>query len=136
MYHRSVSMELLGKINVIRHNYDAGHLHQLYNSLNLNSFRQISCEDVVSRNNNQFYNNERFLITNMSEKQIHLLVKNSIGEIIGELKIKPGEYSIFMETELEFGAIDDDYFSIIELRQDDQCIKKYVEEKNGYLIVE
>lgn len=136
MYHRSISMELLGKIKVIRHNYDAGRLHQLYSSLNLNSFRQISCEDEVSRNKNQFYRNERFLITNLSEKQIHLLVKNSIGEIIGEMKIKPGEYSIFMETALEFGAIDDDYFSIIELLQDDQCIKKYVEEKNGYLIVE
>lgn len=136
MFHRGVSMELLGKIKVIRQNYDAGHLNQLFKSLNLNSFRQISCEEVVSRNKNQFYRNERFLITNMSEKQIHLLVKNSLGEIIGEKKIKPGGYIIFMETWLEFGAIDDDYFTIIELLQNDQCIKKYVEEKNGYLIVE
>ena len=136
IYHRSISMELLGKIKVIRHNYDAGRLHKLYNSLNLNSFRQISCEDVVSRNKNQFYRNERFLIRNMSEKQIHLLVKNSKGEITGEMKIKPAGYSIYQETWLEFGAIDGDYFSTIELHQDDHCIQKYVEEINGYVIVE
>ena len=39
-----------------------------------------------------------------------LLVKNSAGEIIEEKKIKPGGYSIIMETWLEIGAIDDDYF--------------------------
>ena len=136
MYHRSITMELLGKIKVIRHHYDADRVHQLYNSLNLNSFRQIRCEDVVSGNQNDFYRNERFLITNMSEKQIHLLVKNSKGETIGEMKIEPGEYSIFQETALQLWAIDGDYFSIIELHQDDQCIKKYVEERNGYIIVE
>ena len=73
MWHRSVSMELLGRIKVIRHNYDVGRLHQLYKSLKLNSFRQISCEDVVSRNKNQFYRNERFLVSNMSEEQIHVI---------------------------------------------------------------
>jgi hypothetical protein len=136
MYHRSISMELLGRLKVIRHNYDAGRLHQLYNSLNLNSFRQISCEDVFSGNKNQFYKNERFLVKNMSEKEIHLFVKNSKGEIYGEMKIKPGNFSIFMETAMEFAAIDDDYFSTIELHQDGKCIKKYAEERNGYLIVE
>ena len=136
MYHRSVSMELLGRLKFIRHNFDVSRLHQLYTSLNLNSFRQISCEDVVSRNKNQFYRNERFLVSNMSEKQIHLLVKNSSGETIGEQDIGPGGYAIFMETWLEFGAIDDDFFSIVELYQDGQCITKYVEETNGYLIVE
>ena len=80
MYHRSITMQCLGKIKVIRHQYDAGRLHQLYNSVNLNSFGEIRCEDVVSGNKNQFYRNERFLITNMSEKQIHLLVKNSKGD--------------------------------------------------------
>ena len=57
-------------------------------------------------------------------------------------------WGLTRESELEFsktllpflgehlGAIDDDYFSIIELLKDDQCIKKYVEETNGYLIVE
>lgn len=136
MYHRSITMQCLGKIKVIRHQYDAGRLHQLYNSVNLNSFGEIRCKDVVTGNKNQFYRNERFLITNMSEKQIHLLVKNSKGARIGEMKINPGEYSVFMETSLELWAIDGDYFSSIELRQDGQCIKKYVEERNGYLIVE
>lgn len=136
IYHRSISMELLGKIKVIRQNYNAGHLHQLYKSLNLNSFERINCEDEISRNKNKFYKNERFLITNMSEKQAHFFVKNSKGEIVGEKKLNPGEYFIFMETKLEFGAIDADYFSIIEMRQDGQCIQKYVEERNGYLIIE
>ena len=136
MYHRSISMELLGRLKVVCHNYDAGRLNELYKSINLNSFRQISCDDVVTRNKNQFYKNERFLIINMSEMGIDLFVKNSKGEIIGERKIKPGEYSIFQETALEFAAIDADYFSIIELHQDGECIKKYVEERNGYLIVE
>lgn len=136
MFHRAVSMELLGRIKVIRHNYDVDRLYQLFKNLNLNSFRKISCDDGVLRNKNQFYRNERFLITNMSEKQIHLIGKNSIGGIIGEKKIEPGGYSIFMESWLKFGAIDDDYFSIIEVRHDDQCINKYVEETNGYLIIE
>jgi hypothetical protein len=136
MYHRSASMELLGRIKVIRHHYDAGRLHQLFKSLNLNSFRQISCGDEVTRNKNQFYRNERFLISNMSEKQAYLFLRNSKGDIVGELEINPGGYAIFMETWLEFAAIDDDYFSVIELYQDGQCIKKYVEERNGYLIVE
>ena len=136
MFHRAVTMELLGRIKVIRHNYDADRLHQLYKSLNLNSFRQIGCEGVVSRNKNQFYRNERFLVSNMSERQIHLLVKKGSGETIGEMDIGVGGYAIFMETWLEFGAIDDDFFSIVELYQDGQCITKFVEETNGYIIIE
>jgi len=136
MYHRSATMELLGKIKTIRQNYDASQLHQLFNSLNLNSFVKIDCEDIIPRNENQFYKNECFLIANLSDMQAQLFVKNSKGDLIGERKLDQGEYSIFMETDMEFWAIDTDYFSIIELHQNDQCIHKYVEKRNGYLIIE
>jgi hypothetical protein len=133
IYHRSATLELLGKLETIRNNYDPGQLHNFFNSLELNSFVRIDCEDVIPRNENQFYTNERFLIANMRDKQVHLLIKNSKGDLIGERKLDPGKYLIFQEPSI---GIDADYFSTIECREDDQCIQKYAEERNGYLLIE
>lgn len=136
MYSRSATMELLGRLKTIRHNYDVDQLNQLFKSLNLNSFTMMDCQDVVPRNKDQHYRNERFLVANLSQEQVHLFLKNSIDEIILERKLKPDEYSIFMETQFGVEDIDEDFFSIIEVRKDGQCLKKYAESINGYLLLE
>ncbi|MCB0739163.1 MAG: hypothetical protein KDC92_16755 [Bacteroidetes bacterium] len=136
MYSRSATMELLGRLKIIRHNYDVDQLNQLFKSLNLNSFTMMDCQDVVPRNKDQHYRNERFLVANLSQEQVHLFLKNSNDEIILERKLKPDEYSIFMETQFGVEDIDEDFFSIIEVRKDGQCLKKYAESINGYLLLE
>lgn len=86
MYHRSAAMELLARLKTIRHNYNADQLHQLFNSLNLKSFGKANCEDAVLRNENKLYKNERFLIANLSQEQVHFFVKDSKGALISQKK--------------------------------------------------
>lgn len=136
IYSRSSQMKLLGILKTIRHNYDVDQLHQLFNSLGLNSFTKIDCDEVVLRNENQFYKNERFLVANLSKDQAYLIVKSGEDEFIQERRLKPGGYSIIQETRFGVEEINKDFYSIIEIRKDGQCIQKYADENNGYLIIE
>jgi hypothetical protein len=136
IYSRSAQMKLLGILKTLRHNYEVDQLHQLYKRLGLQSFAKIDCEDVVPRNENTFYKNERFLVANLSQEQVHLFVMNVEGELIKTRKFEPGEYAIIMETRFGVEGIDDDFYSVIEIRRDGNCVQKYAEETNGYLLIE
>ena len=136
MYSRSATMELLGRLKTIRHNYDVNQLHKLFESLDLNPFTKIDCQDDVERNDDQYYRNERFLVANVSQEQVHLYLRDASDRLIWERELKPGDYSIVMETQFGVEDIDEDFFSIIEVRKDDQCLQKYVEASDGYLLLE
>ena len=129
-------MELLGRLKTIRHNYDVNQLHKLFESLDLNPFTKIDCQDDVERNDDQYYRNERFLVANVSQEQVHLYLRDASDRLIWERELKPGDYSIVMETQFGVEDIDEDFFSIIEVRKDDQCLQKYVEASDGYLLLE
>ena len=136
IYSRSAQMKLLGILKTIRHNYDVDQLHQLFKNIGLHSFTKIDCEDEVLRNENQFYKNERFLVANLSQDQAHLIVMSGEDELIQERKLKPGEYSTIQETKFGVVGINEDFYSIIEIHKDGQCIQKYADVSNGYLIIE
>ena len=53
-----------------------------------------------------------------------------------EKKLERGEYTIIMETRLGVEGINDDFYSMIEIRKDSHCIQKYIEQSNGYLLIE
>lgn len=132
-YHRSLCLKTLGIIKKIRYQYNTDQLRQLYNSLGMNSFVEIECNEAIERNTEDKSPPERILIGNLSKEAGQVWIKDADGQLIEKRDLNPQEYRIFQEYH---SAIDVDYFTVIEWHQKGNCVKKYVESRNGYLLID
>ena len=78
----------------------------------------------------------------ISAARIEVLLDKVEEDLIHNIKVTNGIIDYYHKSDsltkkvLYNQVTKEDYYSIIEWRQDDQCIQKYVEKRNGYLIIE
>lgn len=132
-YHRSLSLKMLGVIKTQRYDYDADQIRQFYNSLGVNSYVQIDCKDEPHRNSNYISPPERILIGNLSNKPGQIWIKDINGQLIEKKELDTQEYYVYQEF---ISGIDVDFFTVIEWHQNGHCDKKFIETRNGYLILD
>lgn len=132
-YHRSVSLKMLGIIKTLRYGYNADQLRHFYNSLGVNPYVQMDCNDEIRRNSKYNSPPERILIANLSNQPGEIWIKDANEQLIEKRELDSQEYFIFQEFIL---GIDVDFFTVIEWHQNGQCAKKFIETRNGYLIIE
>ncbi len=132
-YHRSLSLKMLGIIKTLRYDYDADQIHQFYNSLGVNSYVQIDCKNETWRKSNYNSPPERILIANLSNESGQIWIKDVNGELKETKELDTQEYYIYQEF---ISGIDVDFFTVIEWHQNGHCVKKFIETRNGYLILD
>lgn len=132
-YHRSLSLKTLGIIKTLRFDYTADQLRQFYNNLGVNSYVQIDCKDEIRRNSKSDSPPERILIANLSNQPGEIWIKDVNGQLVEKKELDTQEYYIFQEF---IAGIDVDFFTVIEWHQNGDCAKKFIETRNGYLIIE
>jgi hypothetical protein len=132
-YHRSMSLKTLGIIKTLRYDYNIDQLRQLSNSLGVNSYIQVDCKNETRRNSNYISPPERILIANLSNQPGQIWIKDVNGQLIEKKELDTQEYYIYQEF---ISGIDVDFFTVIEWHQSDHCAKKFIETRNGYLIIE
>ncbi len=132
-YHRRLSLKTLGIIKTLRYDYNVDQLRQLYNSLGVNSYVQIDCKNETWRNSNYISPPERILIGNLSNQPGQIWIKDVNGQLIEKKELDTQEYYIYQEF---ISGIDVDFFTVIEWHQNGHCAKKFIETRNGYLLLD
>lgn len=132
-YHRSVTLKMLGIIKTLRHDYKPHQLRLFYNSIGVNAYVQVDCKNEIRRKSKYIAPPERMLVANLSNESGQIRFKDAKGQLVQQKELDAQENYIFEEFP---SGIDVDFFTIIEWRQNGQCVEKYMAARNGYLIVE
>ena len=102
-------------------------------SLGLNPFKPVDCENQNSIVGRHIAFPERPMIVNLGDKSGQLHVKNNKNKVTQSHNLAPGAYCIFTES---IKGINANNLNIFEWHLNGQCIQKFIDQRNGYLIKE
>ena len=72
------------------------------------------------------------MVLNLQKKPVHLTIRNRMGKLIREIMINPGQFNSVSNG---WNGPEADHFRIFELMENGECIQRYTQEINGYLIL-
>ena len=130
--HRALAMGLLGKMKILRNGYTANELGLLYDSLGMKPFDILNCEKQISEIKKKKQIRQTSMVLNLQKKPAHLTIRNRMGKLIREIMINPGQFNSVSNG---WNGPEADHFRIFELMENGECIQRYTQEINGYLIL-
>jgi hypothetical protein len=131
--HRALSLALLGKMKILREGYSAIDLIKLFNSIGMKPFDKLNCESQYSELKTKKQIRQSSMVANLQKKTAYIAVKDRMGNYIRELHIEPGQFITVLNG---WNGPEADHFRVYELIENDECIQRYGQVINGYLILD
>ncbi len=132
---RARLINILVQIKQVKHQFNKNELLSLLTTLNLNHYKEVACNSTAKDYLNLKGTRQRLLIFNTSKDNLSVKVTDKYDNKLDEFKLKPG---VTEKHETWRGGLlnGGDYSKVISVYNDNNCIAKFTEELNGYIIID
>lgn len=132
---RARLINILLQIKQVKHQFNKNELVSLFNKLNLNHYKEVACNSTAKDYLNLKGTRQRLLIFNTTKDTLFVKVTDKYDNKLDEFKLKPG---VTEKHENWRGGLlnGGDYSKVISVYKDNTCIAKFIEEFNGYIIID
>ncbi|MDT0559514.1 hypothetical protein RM697_12695 [Ichthyenterobacterium sp. W332] len=132
---RTRLISLLGRIKIIKESFNKTQLVNLFVDLEQNHYEQIDCNTTADNYKDLVGERQRLLIFNLTSDTLKIKASDKFDNVLYELESKPG---ILEEHDNWRGGLlgGGDYSKVITVYKNNECIGKFTENSNGFIIIE